>query len=74
MSHADFSEKVNGQTKADADRQTKKLEQRQRHGIPLLASQEGIKLHTNCVRDMWLFSDFNYGFMVSGFFIQLQIL
>lgn len=72
MSHADFSEKVNGQTKAEADRQTKKLEQR--HGIPLLASQEGIKLHTNCVRDMWLFSDFNYGFMVSGFFIQLQIL
>ena len=52
MSHADFSEKVNGQTKAEADRQTKKLEQRQRHGIPLLASQEGIKLHTNCVRDM----------------------
>lgn len=50
MSHADFSEKVNGQTKAEADRQTKKLEQR--HGIPLLASQEGIKLHTNCVRDM----------------------
>ena len=52
MSHAYFSEKVNGQTKAEADRQTKKLEQRQRHGIPLLASQEGIKLHTNCVRDM----------------------
>ena len=52
ISHADFSEKVNGQTKAEADRQTKKLEQRQRHGIPLLASQEGIKLHTNCVRDM----------------------
>ena len=52
MPHADFSEKVNGQTKAEADRQTKKLEQRQRHGIPLLASQEGIKLHTNCVRDM----------------------
>ena len=52
MSHADFSEKVNGQTKAEADRQTKKLEQSQRHGIPLLASQEGIKLHTNCVRDM----------------------
>ena len=52
MSHADFSEKVNGQTKAEAERQTKKLEQRQRHGIPLLASQEGIKLHTNCVRDM----------------------
>ena len=52
MSHADFSEKVNGQTKAEADRQTKKLEQRQRQGIPLLASQEGIKLHTNCVRDM----------------------
>lgn len=50
MSHAHFSEKVNGQTKAEADRQTKKLEQR--HGIPLLASQEGIKLHTNCVRDM----------------------
>ena len=24
MSHADFSEKVNGQTKAEADRQTKK--------------------------------------------------
>ena len=51
MSHADFSEKVNGQTKAEADKQTKKLEQRERHGIPLLASQEGIKLHTNCARD-----------------------
>ena len=51
MSQSDFSAKVNGQTKIkkEANRWTKEPAQEQRHTIPLLTSQGGIKWHAHRV-------------------------